>query len=109
MALENSAAIFSANGQVTGINRIVWAFKALALTDLTTLSGDDTLSNVQSMCQRAAYPFPRHALKCLDDDTYNAINTAAVCVYPSRVADAASTLSGIDKGKTIEIAAGTYV
>lgn len=60
------------------------------------------------MCQRAAYPFPRHALKCLDDETYNAINTAAVCVYPSRVADAASTLSGIDKGKTIEIAAGMY-
>lgn len=105
-ALDDLAAHYSVSGSVTGVNEIAWAFKAISLIDLTTLAGDDTHSNVQRLCQRAAYPFPRSALKFLDDDAYNNVHTAAVCVYPSRVGDAARTLAGIDKGKKIEIAAG---
>jgi len=104
-ALEDAALFHTTTGQVTGLNRIKWAFGALGLTDLTTLSGDDTESNVHRMCLRAAYPFPRHTLKFLDDEAYDSINTAAVCVYPSRVADAANALKGIDKGQRIQIAA----
>lgn len=93
-------------GPVSGVNRIKWAFGALCLTDLTTLCGDDTESNVQQMCLRAAYPFPRHSLKFLSNEAYDSIHTAAVCVYPSRVADAVNALKSIDKGERIQIAAG---
>lgn len=105
-SLEDIAAHYSSEHNVSGINQILWAFKAIALTDLTTLASDDTHSNVQRLCQRAVYPFPRKMLAFLDDHNYNGIHTAAVCVYPSRVSDAVSTLAGIDKGKEIEVAAG---
>lgn len=108
-SLEDIAAYYAKLGHVTGINEILWAFKAISLIDLTTLSGDDTHSNVQRLCQRAAYPFPRSALRFLDDNVYNGLNTAAVCVYPSRVSDAVSTLAGIDKGEKIEVAAGIHI
>ncbi|XP_055597946.1 deoxyribose-phosphate aldolase-like [Uranotaenia lowii] len=79
-----------------------WTLKALSLTDLTTLSGDDTAANVDRLCFRAAYPFSE---RCVDSKLYGKIHTAAVCVYPSRVADAHRTLKRLGKLDDIQIAA----
>lgn len=103
-AIEEAATYYSTSYKVKGLNELVWALKALTLTDLTTLAGDDTQSNVQRLCLRAAYPFTDAELSVLDADVRETIHTAAVCVYPSRVADAAKYLSEINRN--IEIAAG---
>ena len=105
-ALEENAEYFAATGKVSGLNQIAWALKALQLTDLTTLAGDDTLSNVHRLCLRAAYPFTEKEIGFLGPELAAKIHTAAVCVYPSRVADAKSSLDGIDIGQNIQIAAG---
>lgn len=93
---------------MSGINEIVWALKALQLTDLTTLAGDDTPSNVRRLCIRAAHPFTDYELRFLDKDVKHKIHTAAVCVYPSRVHDAHETLKSLENGDKVEIAAGTF-
>lgn len=54
---------------------------------------------------RAAYPFTDSELRFLDSDVRSKMHTAAVCVYPSRVHDAASALYGMASGQNIEIAA----
>ena len=105
-AVQESAEFYSTCGQVSGINEVIWALKALQLTDLTTLAGDDTSSNVRRLCIRAAFPFTDHELRFLDEDVRRTIHTAAVCVYPSRVHDAYETLHAVKGGEKIEIAAG---
>ena len=87
------------------LNEKAWALKALTLTDLTTLSGDDSNANVERLCLRAARPFTREMLKDLDDMTFERIHTAAVCVYPSRVADCYNAISRMNRND-LEIAAG---
>uniref|UniRef100_A0AAG5DU87 deoxyribose-phosphate aldolase n=1 Tax=Anopheles atroparvus TaxID=41427 RepID=A0AAG5DU87_ANOAO len=78
-----------------------YILQALQLTDLTTLAGDDTESNVARLCFRAAYPFS-------DVSAYANIegkpHTAAVCVYPSRVADAKRALLALGMINKIQIA-----
>lgn len=54
--------------------------------DLTTLSGDDTATNVERLCYRATHS--------LDDEVtpeYKQVSCAAVCVYPARVVDCTNT------------------
>lgn len=106
-ALENSANYLSTYGSVvTEINKKIWAVKALTLTDLTTLAGDDTESNVHRLCLRAAYPFPKNILnKYFHETIHDDIHTAAICVYPNRVNDAYYTLDRVDKLDIIQIAA----
>lgn len=85
-----------------------WALKALSLTDLTTLAGDDTKSNVQRLCRQAAFPFAlelQTKLKQAHPDEKRP-HTAAVCVYPSRVSDAREVLQRMQMGERIQIAAG---
>lgn len=78
----------------------------MTLTDLTTLAGDDTQSNVSRLCHRAAFPFPLHLLnKSIDKSLIEDIHTAAVCVYPSRVADAFETFKQLNKEDVVPIAA----
>lgn len=105
-AIDDAASYYSTCGQVNGVNEVVWALKALQLTDLTTLAGDDTAANVRRLCIRAAYPFTDNELKYLDADIVPKIHTAAVCVYPNRVHDAYEALNSLELGKEIEIAAG---
>lgn len=105
-AIDDAANYYSTCGQVLGVDEIVWALKALQLTDLTTLAGDDTAANVRRLCIRAAYPFTDAELKLLEPNILQKIHTAAVCVYPNRVHDAYETLNAIELGKQIEIAAG---
>uniref|UniRef100_A0A3P9JMU4 deoxyribose-phosphate aldolase n=1 Tax=Oryzias latipes TaxID=8090 RepID=A0A3P9JMU4_ORYLA len=68
-----------------------WLLKAVTCIDLTTLSGDDTPSNVHRLCMKAIQPV-RHDLLRKMDMHDKGISTAAVCVYPSRVADAVRSL-----------------
>uniref|UniRef100_A0A1B0GJ92 deoxyribose-phosphate aldolase n=1 Tax=Lutzomyia longipalpis TaxID=7200 RepID=A0A1B0GJ92_LUTLO len=104
---ESVDVLVSRNAVTNPMNVKAWALKALTLTDLTTLAGDDTKANVRSLCLRAAYPFPDHVLDTLglDEATRGMIHTAAVCVYPSRVPDARVTLAELDKLNDIPIAA----
>ena len=70
-----------------------WLLKAVTCIDLTTLSGDDTPSNVQRLCAKAKTPVRLDILEelgCSDLD----IKCGAVCVYPSRVPDAVKALDG---------------
>lgn len=71
-------------------NKLAWALKALTLTDLTTLAGDDTASNVQRLCYRAAYPLLEDVFRkySISEEFRSELHTAAVCVYPSRVRNA---------------------
>ncbi|XP_055637937.1 deoxyribose-phosphate aldolase isoform X2 [Toxorhynchites rutilus septentrionalis] len=79
-----------------------WTLKAITLTDLTTLGGDDTQANVERLCFRAAYPLPGRQV---DAELFGKIHTAAVCVYPSRVADAFMSLRALHRVDSIQIAA----
>ncbi|MBX3133230.1 MAG: deoxyribose-phosphate aldolase [Gemmatimonadaceae bacterium] len=70
-----------------------WLLKAITLMDLTTLSGDDTASNVKRLCAKAQRP--------LRDDLVDALGVAelgitvgAVCVYHQWVATAVEALEG---------------
>uniref|UniRef100_A0A8C2QHL6 Deoxyribose-phosphate aldolase n=1 Tax=Cricetulus griseus TaxID=10029 RepID=A0A8C2QHL6_CRIGR len=55
-----------------------WLLKAVTCIDLTTLSGDDTFSNVQRLCYKAKYPIRQDLLKALNMHD-KGITTAAVC------------------------------
>ncbi|XP_070475323.1 deoxyribose-phosphate aldolase isoform X3 [Equus przewalskii] len=68
-----------------------WLLKAVTFIDFTTLSGDDTSSNVQRLCYKAKYPIREDLLKALNMHDKD-ITTAAVCVYPARVCDAVRAL-----------------
>lgn len=47
---EIASKLSSSQGKVSGWNEIQWALRALRLTDLTTLAGDDSASNVERLC-----------------------------------------------------------
>uniref|UniRef100_A0A8C5KZC6 deoxyribose-phosphate aldolase n=1 Tax=Jaculus jaculus TaxID=51337 RepID=A0A8C5KZC6_JACJA len=80
-----------------------WLLKAVTFIDLTTLSGDDTSSNVQRLCYKAKYPIREDLLKALNMHD-KGITTAAVCVYPARVCDAVKALKAA--GCDIPVASG---
>ncbi|XP_006738774.1 deoxyribose-phosphate aldolase [Leptonychotes weddellii] len=80
-----------------------WLLKAVTFIDLTTLSGDDTSSNIQRLCYKAKYPIREDLLKSLNMHD-KGLTTAAVCVYPARVCDAVKALKA--SGCTIPVASG---
>ncbi|XP_075970492.1 deoxyribose-phosphate aldolase [Anticarsia gemmatalis] len=79
-----------------------WLVKAITHIDLTTLSGDDTRSNVTRLCRKAADTLPPNILKSLNLE--QKVKTAAVCVYPSKVKDAYDALKNLNLLKEINIA-----
>lgn len=90
-------------------NRIAWALKAMTLTDLTTLSGDDAHSNVERLCMRACFPFFKNSFietHSNNSDFVKKLHVAAVCVYPSKVKDAHETLKRLNMLDRIQIASG---
>ncbi|KAH0617107.1 hypothetical protein JD844_028765 [Phrynosoma platyrhinos] len=68
-----------------------WLLRAVTCIDLTTLSGDDTPSNVCRLCYKAKHPIREDLLQAMNMHDQG-ITTAAVCVYPARVADAVKAL-----------------
>ena len=72
-----------------------WLLRVVSCIDLTTLSGDDTATNIQRLCYKAASPIRQDLIKAMQIE-HLAITTGAVCVYPNRVADCAKFLKDID-------------
>ena len=83
-----------------------WLLRAVTCIDLTTLSGDDTVTNVSRLCFKAQNPV-RHDLLQQMDMVNKGITTGAVCVYPSRVPDAVKALKDVgSKVPVASVAAG---
>jgi deoxyribose-phosphate aldolase len=72
-----------------------WLLRAVTCIDLTTLSGDDTPGRIKRLCAKARQPVRADMLARLGLDGEK-ITVGAVCVYPSRVADAVEALRGTD-------------
>lgn len=95
----NQAAINRRTGSLPGRRSVkkewqaAWLLRAVTLIDLTTLSGDDTESNVKRLCFKAKSPVMHDLIKALGVEHLN-ITTGAVCVYPSRIKDAVKHLKG---------------
>ncbi len=71
-----------------------WLLRAVACTDLTALSGDDTASNVERLCFKAKNPVRQDLIRKLGVENKH-ITVGAVCVFPSRVAEAVKFLEGV--------------
>ncbi|RZF40318.1 hypothetical protein LSTR_LSTR006927 [Laodelphax striatellus] len=83
---------------------IAWLLRAVSVIDLTTLAGDDTDSNVERLCRQALKPLPPGVLECPEIEDFSSIKTAAVCVYPRRVAAAVAVVSLQESKPVIPVA-----
>ncbi len=92
-AIVRRAARIESSRTVKKQHQLAWLLRTVCVIDLTTLAGDDTPSNVKRLCAKAKNPIRREHLKAMGVDDLG-ITTGAVCVYPSRVADAAAALKG---------------
>jgi len=68
-----------------------WLLRAVTNIDLTTLSGDDTKTNVNRLCYKAAHPILPDMLKAIHMQDAGVV-CGAVCVYSGRVAEAVQAL-----------------
>jgi len=80
-----------------------WLLRAVTCIDLTTLSGDDTETNVSRLCLKAARPVRRDILEAMDMAEAG-VTTGAVCVYPNRVQECVQLLKKY-KADNIPVAA----
>ncbi|EDW01032.1 deoxyribose-phosphate aldolase [Drosophila grimshawi] len=104
--VEEIALSISQRCVVTGVNEVAWALRALMLTDLTSLGGDDTQANIRRLCMRACYPFePQFFDKFFERTLLSDIHCAAVCVYPARVKDAHTAIQQFKQLDRMAIAA----
>jgi len=96
-ALNRRAATLKTKRCVKKAYQAAWLLRACTCIDLTTLAGDDTDSNVQRLCFKAARPIRPDLIKQLEMQDYN-ITTGAVCVYPNQVKSAVKWLkaAGVD-------------
>lgn len=100
-AVHDSVKYLSRRGRDAD-SEIALLLRAVNCIDLTTLSGDDTCSNVKRLCYKAANPIDEEALKALGIDP-SEIKCGAVCVYPSKVSTCVDTLKAL--GSDIPVAA----
>src|SRR3954464_6419594 len=64
----------------------LWALDlAIRMMDLTTLEGKDTPGKIRALCAKGIHPQP-------GDPTIPSV--AAICVYPTMIADAKEALAG---------------
>lgn len=94
-ATERRAATLGTRRTVKKDYQAAWLLKAITCIDLTTLSGDDTPSNVHRLCAKARQPARQDILDALGVGDKN-ITVAAVCVYHRRVRDAVQALKETD-------------
>lgn len=92
-AVERRAATLFKRRSVKKDWQAAWLLRAVTLIDLTTLSGDDTASNVRRLCAKARQPIRTDLLRALGVEDKN-ITTGAVCVYHSLVPEAVASLEG---------------
>jgi deoxyribose-phosphate aldolase len=64
-AIKKRAAEFATRRTVKKDHQAAWLLRAVTCIDLTTLSGDDTNSNVQKLCLKAANPIRFDLLKAV--------------------------------------------
>lgn len=92
-AVERRAATIGTRRSVKKDWQAAWLLRAITLIDLTTLSGDDTRSNVLRLCAKARHPVRADLLAALGAQDLP-IRTAAVCVYHAWVETAVEALEG---------------
>jgi len=92
-AIERRAATIFKRRSVKKQWQAAWLLKAITMIDLTTLSGDDTPSNVIRLCAKARHPVRADLLAQLGVSDLP-IRTGAVCVYHSLVKTAVRALEG---------------
>lgn len=91
-AAERRAAEIGTRRTIKKNHQAAWLLNAIKLTDLTTLSGDDTKGKVHRLCQKARHPVRQDILDALG--VTEPITTGAVCVYPAQVSHAVEALKG---------------
>jgi deoxyribose-phosphate aldolase len=94
-AVERRAATLSGRRSVKKEWQAAWLLKAITCMDLTTLSGDDTRSNVYRLCAKAKAPVRPDLLVAMGMQDAN-IHVGAVCVYHNLIKDALSALGKSD-------------
>jgi deoxyribose-phosphate aldolase len=92
-AVERRVASLGGRRSVKKDWQAAWLLRAITLMDLTTLSGDDTASNVRRLCAKARTPVRLDLLEALGA-TGLPIQTGAVCVYHAWVPTAVEALEG---------------
>ena len=92
-AVERRAATIPTRRTVKKEWQAAWLLRAITVTDLTTLAGDDTPSNVRRLCAKAREPVRRDILTALGAGSLG-IRVAAVCVYHELVSVAVEALAG---------------
>jgi len=90
-AVERRAATIGTRRSVKKQWQAAWLLKAVSCIDLTTLSGDDTPSNVYRLCAKAQSPIRQDLLEAMNMQDAN-ITTGAVCVYHNKIKDAVHAL-----------------
>jgi deoxyribose-phosphate aldolase len=90
-AVDRRADTFTKRRTVKKDHQAAYLVRAIECIDLTTLSGDDTPSNVHRLCAKAKNPLSRETLAALG---LKKVHTGAVCVYHAYVADAVRNLQG---------------
>jgi len=83
-AVNKRAATLGTRRTVKKANQAAWLLRAVTCLDLTTLSGDDSFSNVQRLCFKANNPIRKDLIKAMGVESLN-IKVGAVCVYPAMV------------------------
>lgn len=92
-AIERRCAQYGKRRTVKKDWQAAWLLKAITMIDLTTLAGDDTLSNVSRLCAKAKQPVLPQILEKLGVADLN-ITTGAVCVYHNLIHQAKADLAG---------------
>ena len=92
-AVERRAGSLGARRSVKQAHQAAWLCRAIAVMDLTTLSGDDTPGKVRRLCAKARHPLRRDLVEALEIEELH-ITPAAVCVYHEMVETAVDALSG---------------
>ena len=92
-AVERRTAALAARRTVKKDAQAAWLLRAIACTDLTTLSGDDTAERVRRLCAKARRPLQRHIAEGLGIEELH-LTVGAVCVYHVFVETAVKALEG---------------
>ena len=92
-AAERRAATIPTRRTVKKEWQAAWLLKAIALMDLTTLSGDDTAGNVKRLCAKARHPLREDIVDALGARSLG-VTVGAVCVYHQLVEAAVHALDG---------------
>jgi len=92
-AVERRASTLPKRRSVKKQWQAAWLLRAVTMIDLTTLSGDDTASNVRRLCAKARQPIRQDLLEQMGMGD-RGITTGAVCVYHSLVEEAVKALEG---------------